>query len=145
MTERIEVLAAHHGFPAPLDTEARPQVAAPIDLTEHYRPTVEVLDLLVLPPDRYAEHYRECIKRMGDAAVYVTYTRASQQDHEHYFSDLTRFGDGVCQPCGAQAFSVSWVAVDVFGHMTAEWALAQQRTYAIRLADQRGILRPVTR
>lgn len=74
-----------------------------------------------------AKHYRSTALS-GQAAeipVYVTTKRDEQVAHGHYFADLTRFGEGVCQQCGARGWSAFWVAEGVFGEGTGEWIAAE--------------------
>ena len=49
-------------------------------------------------------------------AIFAEGTR-KQLAHTHHVTDLTRFGEGVCQSCGLVMWSPAWVAEGVFGEL----------------------------
>jgi hypothetical protein len=102
------------------DADERPMPERPI------RPTFEVPKVLVTDGVLHANHYRTTMLD-APSAVFITLTGPWQEDHEHFFEDLTRFGDGNCVGCGANAWSASWVAEQVFGDNTANWAAERAR------------------
>jgi hypothetical protein len=84
---------------------------------------------IVLPAEvGYIEaHYRTTVFEETSSqalakgiAIFATGTR-KQLAHTHVVTDLTRFGDGICQPCGLNMWSPAWVADGVFGEGTREY------------------------
>lgn len=92
----------------------------------------------VLNPD-HEQHYRTTLPPVeGPGApegfvAYVELSKPWQASHEHFFSDLTRFGDGMCLACGAPSWSRAWVARGVFGGNTAAWADEREANYRDRV------------
>lgn len=66
-------------------------------------------------------------------AVFALVHHAWQETHEHYFEEITRFGDAVCHGCGLTAWSESWVAEGVFGDATHAWAAERYVEHLMRL------------
>lgn len=93
-----------------------------------FRPFVN----LVIHPV-HEPHWRTTL--LGDAAkiAYIEVMRPEQVVCEHHFADLNRWGDAVCATCEAHGWSRWWVAAEVYGDGTNQWALDIEQQYVARM------------
>lgn len=69
-----------------------------------------------------ASHYRTTLKSAAEAPVYITLVTDDHWVCNHPSAvSLTRFGEATCHGCGAQMFSLRWLAEGVFGPGTVEF------------------------